>query len=83
MKKILFCLKLQHLTGPCKGAEGYHSIWATKEAAERQMELRNRLHGNQFRYFVVEQKPETVGSNFYNKSLVKFSDSMGFLSVLS
>jgi hypothetical protein len=61
------------------GRLGYHSVWNTRELAERQVSIHN---GNwRWEYFVEEKEPQQVGQNWYLKGSVKFEDSIGWMPV--
>lgn len=58
---------------------GYHSVWKTKEMAERQAKIRNNA-GFRMRY-TVEEKEGTLMSRALLKGTIKFDDSVGAMII--
>lgn len=81
MENLFYVIKLTFLIGPSKGKTGYHSVWADKAKAEDYAKTLNKEYKRELYYEVVEEVPVARGSNWHNKSLVKFKDSLGFLEV--
>ena len=81
MKKV-YCVKIEHLLGPGKGRVGFHSVFADRNTAERQAEIRNKHGGREFRYWVEERTDGVFAQNWWNRNLVRFEDSFGFLAIL-
>jgi hypothetical protein len=74
--KTVYALKMRHKIGPCVGYVGYHSVYQDKLLAKHMEKLRNKLHGNEFEYFVVPMVPTRSGHNHRGDLQVGFKDSM-------
>lgn len=75
--KTLFVVKM---TRKETGSDGYHSVWTTKEAAERQARLRNQYHPD-YDYVVHEVTNFKAYRDWWNRNQVSFIDSAGLLVV--
>ena len=59
------------------GRKGYHSVWSTKDGAERQV----AIHGGKWRqeYSVEEKEPIMSGDSYCGRTCVRFEDSVGWM----
>mgnify|MGYP001331171923 CR=1 FL=1 len=73
----VFVVRIKHSNGNL----GYHSVWANRELAERQLDVRGRGKGGFMEYFleVKEGKPFV---DFCRQTCVWFEDSVGGMVVI-
>jgi len=83
--EYVFVVKMKRLGKPrtkdTYGEIGYHSAWAHKIDAKIQAKLRNKLHGDEYHYYVSKELPLHIAKNYRNETLAKFDKSVGYLTV--